>query len=132
MAPDPGPPDALLCPLDGYIMQRVTVDGVGVDKCGGCHALWFDALELEKVLAAPGAVAALEPDPSPRAPNGAPASPKCPRCAALLIRTRDLRQRHVHLLSCTVCGGVLLDAGEFTDLSHFSLLERVRAYFSLG
>ena len=39
------------------------------------------------------------------------------------------KQPHIQELACTVCGGVLLDAGELKDLSEFTLGERVKGLF---
>jgi Zn-finger nucleic acid-binding protein len=54
----------------------------------------------------------------------------CPRDRSPLINIVDLKQEHIEQNACTVCGGILLDAGELRDLSEFTLSERVKAVFA--
>lgn len=122
---------ALACPKDAATMDRIPLGGFTVDKCTQCGALWFDALELQKALAIPNATQKLEPGVAPKASEADHAC-DCPRCKSPLVRMRDRRQGHVELLTCTVCGGVLLDKGEFADLTSYTFVERLKSFFSLS
>ena len=42
----------------------------------------------------------------------------------------DLKQEHVEEKTCTVCGCILLDAGELRDLSEFTLREKLGSILS--
>lgn len=130
MTTNPMPSFTLNCPKDGRAMEKVALSGFTVDRCVSCNALWFDATELQKALHAKGAVKALEPDHKGRVRNTSAGLAACPRCKSPLIAQVDQRQPHVEMLACTVCGGVLLDAGEFTDLNHLTVLERLKAFFA--
>lgn len=111
-------------------MDRVSVQGGGgevveVDRCGVCGAMWFDALELDRVLATKGGARGVDlGHGSGRAMPIHEGRPQCPVDHSTLIEMTDIRQGHVRMDGCTVCGGVLLDAGELKDLATFSLKER--------
>ena len=47
-----------------------------------------------------------------------------------MIKRQDEEQRHVWYEECQTCGGVFLDAGEFTDLKFKTLLDWVRGLFA--
>ncbi len=52
--PDPArvaalPQSKVACPRDGKPMRALEHNGVELDMCAACGALWFDAGELEKV-----------------------------------------------------------------------------------
>jgi Zn-finger nucleic acid-binding protein len=116
---------AIKCPRDGRSMERVSVGGVEVDRCGGCGAMWFDALELDRVLAIKGGAKTLDlKNAGGTAMQIHEGRPQCPVDHSTLIDMSDLKQPHVRTDACTVCGGVLLDAGELSDLAEFSLGER--------
>jgi Zn-finger nucleic acid-binding protein len=109
-------------------MQRQKIGTVEVDRCAGCAGLWLDALEKEKLLERPG-LAAEADRPGAHAAGRPGEALTCPRDRSTLIRMVDRRQPHVGFESCTVCGGVFLDAGELADLSELTLRERVRGLF---
>ncbi|CAG0991741.1 hypothetical protein PHYC_02336 [Phycisphaerales bacterium] len=111
-------------------MDKIAIAGFTIDRCSSCNALWFDATELQKALHSKDAAKSLEPSLTGRRRNTSAGLAVCPRCKSPLIAQVDPRQPHVEMLSCTVCGGVLLDAGEFTDLSRFTIVERLKAFFA--
>ncbi len=130
MKSDEGDP-RLRCPKDSTYMEKVMVGSIEIDRCASCGAMWFDALELEKILEAKDAkafVKRIDIGAIGRAPGvRALGTIVCPRDRSPLIRLQDMKQSHIEELGCTVCGGVLLDKGELKDLSEFTLKERVRA-----
>lgn len=124
------------CPKDGTIMERVTAAGVIVDRCAGCGAIWFDALELRQVLDT-GDIKATDTGKLEDRPHNIQVGHNlggmvCPRDGEPLIKARDLKQKHVEIDACRKCAGVLLDAGELTDLSEFTLGERIRGLLGRG
>jgi hypothetical protein len=87
--------------------------------------MWFDALELDRVLAIKGGTKTLDlKSGGGTAVKPNEGRPQCPVDHSDLIDMSDLKQPHVRTDACTVCGGVLLDAGELNDLADFSLGER--------
>lgn len=120
-------------------MEKQRIGGKGkadghitIDRCAKCGALWMDAHEMEQILAL-GAVKQADLGPFGRdKPNGPIAPLNCPRDHSLLVEVADKKQMHVLIMLCTECGGKLLDAGELTDLSEFTMAERLRAALKLG
>ena len=119
----------LRCPKDATFMEKLAVGDFEIDRCAGCGAMWFDALELKKILEARHAselVQKLDIGAVGRVSGGrALGELICPRDRSPLIEVVDPRQPHIKELACTVCGGVLLDKGELRDLSEFTLRERL-------
>lgn len=118
------------CPKCASALAPVRVEGVEVDRCVGCHGIWFDARELERLREIPAAEAVDDGDPRVgRRFNDAPRA-MCPRCRVPMIRMLDGQQRHVWLERCGTCGGTWLDAGEFRDLAHYWIGDVVRDWFA--
>lgn len=110
-------------------MARLTVGVVDIDRCPGCGGLWLDALEKDRLLEHPRV--AREADKGTRAcavEMGQKTRLTCPRDHSSMIHMVDPQQPHVGFESCTVCGGVFLDAGELTDLSEVTVLEWLRMF----
>jgi Zn-finger nucleic acid-binding protein len=119
------------CPKDGFLMEQVPVGGLSVDRCANCGAMWFDARELEKVLKHDEVIAQLDIGKQMDVTRGGVLGDRhCPRDGSPLITMVDEKQTHIEELGCTVCGGVLLDAGELRDLSEFTLKEKFRSWLA--
>jgi Zn-finger nucleic acid-binding protein len=97
-----------------------------LDVCyGGCGGIWFDATELERVNARAATtlhtiwqapltgVNLTEPRP-------------CPRCPDTILDRKWFSDSHrVEIDQCPKCGGVWLDAGEFSRIYNEVLGARV-------
>ena len=44
------------CPKCGRDLQEIEMDGIMVDKCGGCEGIFFDRGELELMIESKGAL----------------------------------------------------------------------------
>jgi Zn-finger nucleic acid-binding protein len=121
----------LKCPKDGTVMTKVTTGGVTIDRCEACGAMWFDLNELERLLM--GKVKTKEVDIGPRTRTDATVRTKnlqCPRDGERMDEIEYPEQSHVHVMKCGTCQGMLFDAGELVDVDKFTLLERMKAFFS--
>lgn len=127
----PALPGALVCPRCAGAMATVgTGQGVEIDQCLECGAIWLDAGELEQI------VAGQEPGDAPTPTMGAlrskmrevlpPAEPvkyrECPRCKQIMRRTNFGTISGVVVDECPR-HGVLLDPGE---------LQAIEAFVKLG
>lgn len=117
----------MTCPKCAAAMERVQVGIVEVDRCTGCHGLWFDSMEEERLEAA-GAAAAVDIGAGD---EGRPDATRidCPRCHTRMIRMVDVEQPDIAFESCKFCYGRFLDPGEFRQLAGGGvdlLLERWR------
>lgn len=107
-------------------MTRIAVRDIEIDRCPRCGGLWLDALELDKLRADKDAARRADRASPGTAPGQKARVPGlCPRDRSPLIAMADREQPHVHFESCTVCGGVFLEAGELRDLSELTILERL-------
>jgi Zn-finger nucleic acid-binding protein len=118
-------------------MEKMPVGDFAVDHCARCGAIWFDAYELQKTLDAKDRGLNLRDiDYGVARTYDAKVHggeiPHCPRDGTVLLQIPDPRQPHIVIDLCRTCGGVLLDAGELTDLSEFTLAERVKGFFKKG
>ena len=50
----------------------------------------------------------------------------CPSCNVKMDKIADDKQYHIWMESCPECGGIYLDAGEFSDLKYDTWMDRVR------
>lgn len=129
---DPREPSALIeCPKCHIRMERLDTAGVEVDRCLRCGGIWLDQGELDTLLRArnvvAGAIARL--DAGPAMPGAGTrhqvGQVDCPRDRVRMTTVRDRRQPHIAFEACGRCGGVFMDRGELTDLSEFTLRERL-------
>lgn len=117
----------MTCPKCKAAMERVQVGTVEIDRCTGCHGIWFDSLEEERLTAA-GAAASVDIGAGDEGRREMTRI-DCPRCHTRMIRMVDAGQPEVAFESCKFCYGRFLDPGEFRQLagaSIESLLERWR------
>ncbi len=112
-------------------METVTHRGIEVDRCTGCKGLWFDLLEHEKLTGLEDSERIDTGDRRVGAMWNRFARVDCPVCNTRMIRMVDAGQPHIRFEACQVCGGVFLDAGEFTDLKEHTLLDRVKDLFAV-
>ncbi|MDX2147207.1 MAG: zf-TFIIB domain-containing protein [Planctomycetota bacterium] len=123
--------ERLKCPKDASRMERVRKGKVVVDRCMRCHAMWFDALELDHILDLKDGARAIDVGRPKEPALGerhvfTPGGVVCPRDMTQLVMVTDPAQPSVKHLACTTCGGVLLEPGELLDLDHHGVLEQLR------
>jgi Zn-finger nucleic acid-binding protein len=88
-----------------------------LDVClGGCGGIWFDATELERVSARTAATLhTIWQVPVGRVELTEPRI--CPRCSEQVLDRKWFSDaQKVEIDQCPKCGGVWLDAGEFTRI----------------
>jgi Zn-finger nucleic acid-binding protein len=122
----------LHCPKDGTLMDKVRVERITIDRCATCGAIWFDMNELQTLVKAnKDALRAADVGPTERADKAMRTKNlACPRDGAKLVEQAFPDQSHIMVMKCGACRGMLLDAGEAKDVVSYTLLERVRTFFS--
>ena len=105
------------CPSCKNPLREKGAGGMTLDVCyGGCGGIWFDASELERVNAR--AATTLHTIWNVPVGNVKLTAPRpCPRCPELVLERKwfsDLKK--VEIDQCSKCGGIWLDAGEFTRI----------------
>lgn len=123
------------CPKDGEPMERITLGDVAIDRCPECGGVWLDRGELDALrhtmlkeehratLDALDQLGVHEPQVRPQ-------PLLCPRDRSRMSVHHHPQQHHIEFDTCTKCGGMFFDAGELTDLTEFTVGERLRALLS--
>ena len=118
--------ETLTCPKCDAAMEKVDYRSIVVDRCSGCHGLWFDNLEHEKLKLLDGSEIIDAGDPATGKRFDRVDRIGCPICHTSMVRMVDARQRHIHYESCPACSGVFFDAGEFADFKKEDWLDALR------
>ena len=114
---------AMRCPKCRADMEQIDHDGIEIDRCAHCKGIWFDAGEME-LLSNKQAASSID--------TGSHADSKhlnlidqynCPRCGGEMIKKVDPQQRHIWYETCSDCNGSFFDAGEFLDLSAYTVTD---------
>jgi Zn-finger nucleic acid-binding protein len=105
------------CPACKNPLREKGAGGMTLDVCyGGCGGIWFDARELERVSAR--AATTLHTIWNVPVTSVKLTEPRlCPRCPEQTLDRKwfsDAQQ--VEIDQCPKCGGVWLDAGEFSRI----------------
>ena len=117
------------CPKCISPMVKVVFHGIEVDRCTDCQGIWFDRFEKDDLLKVKHSERIDIGDPKVGREFNRVDCILCPRCGSHTIRMVALEQPHIHFEHCTVCSGCFLDAGEFRDLKHYSLIDLFRDLF---
>jgi len=104
------------CPACKSPLREKNAGDITLDLCyGGCGGIWFDAAELERVNAR--AATTLHSVWQIPVSNVKLTDPRhCPRCNLVLERKWFSDSQQVEIDQCTKCGGIWLDAGEFSRI----------------
>src|SRR4051794_39997956 len=105
------------CPACKEPLREKSAGGMTLDICyGGCGGIWFDATEMERVDArAATTLHTIWQAPVTAANLTGPRL--CPRCAEQgLDRKWFSHLKKVEIDQCPKCGGIWLDAGEFSRI----------------
>jgi uncharacterized protein len=103
------------CPACKQPLREKGAGGMILDVCyGGCGGIWFDATELQRVDARAAATLHTIWQAPPQSLR--PAEVRlCPRCPEQVLERKWFSDcKKVEIDQCPQCGGVWLDAGEFS------------------
>ena len=113
------------CPKCEHGMDDVTYEGITIERCTNCQGLWFDADDAYQLKSKPGSEAVDTGDPVEGWKWDSHADISCPRCGKDMKKTSDPKQTHIWYEVCND-HGMFMDAGEFSDFKHESLLDGFR------
>ena len=105
------------CPACKGPLREKSAGPMTLDTCyGGCGGIWFDPSELERVDArAATTLHTIWQDPHRKVVITEPRP--CPRCPNQILDRRWFSEtKKVEIDQCPKCGGIWLDAGEFTQI----------------
>lgn len=110
-------------------LRRVQVADLEIDQCDLCAGIWFDARELDRVLAQKS-IDAIRRLSSPRLDLDERRC-RCPRChsGADLVRVASVAGP-IHIDTCPICGGQWLDGGELSILRNEGFTGSLKRLFN--
>ncbi len=121
------------CPKCNSEMQELKIETLSgqvvVDRCNSCHGLWFDNGEAEQLKGDWMAEFADVGDPGVGKTYNTVRDIQCPRCGKTMQKVNDPKQKHLEYEACAD-HGMFMDAGEFTDYKHETLLDIFRDVIS--
>ena len=119
------------CPKCNSPMKEHTLStlegSVTVDRCESCHGLWFDIGEAETLKQKWMSDHIDSGDPEVGKEHNKIRDINCPRCNEPMDKLTDPVQSHIEYEAC-VNHGMYLDAGEFTDYKHETLMDIFRDF----
>jgi len=98
---------------------------VVIDQCNSCKGLWFDNGEAEQLKGDWMADFADSGDREVGKTYNTVRDIDCPRCDKTMVKLNDPKQTHLEYEACEE-HGVFMDAGEFTDFKHETLMDVFR------
>lgn len=116
----------MICPKCESEMKDLETDAFSAMKCTGCAGIWFRGGSHELAKTLEGAANFDSAADSGNESLNEIRDIDCPECRQKMIKMIDREQLHIEFEACTYCNGVFFDAGEFKDLTEFSLLERLK------
>lgn len=120
----------LKCPKCKAQFETVRVGALTVERCTGCHGIWFDLLEWDNTKQLEGAERLDDGDSRVGAAHDEDADLHCPKCRTTPL-TRLEVPHHVGLRidKCPRCYGAFFDAGEFLEYRELTLTERLKKFW---
>ena len=115
----------LQCPKCKHGMEEITLDEITIDRCSNCQGLWFDADEAHQLKVIHGSEALDSGDPAEGWKWDSRVDIDCPHCAKQMEKVADPKQVHIWYEICPE-HGMFMDAGEFADFKHESLMDIFR------
>ena len=117
------------CPkCDGVIHPKIIEvphGKVEIDRCEKCAGLWFDGSETEALKGEWMTEFVDSGDPVVGKKYNRIRDIDCPKCGKRMEKLKDAKQKHIEYEACPD-HGVFMDAGEFTDLKHETLMDLFR------
>lgn len=124
----------MLCPKCQSPMEEKTLStlhgGVTVDRCSGCHGIWFDLGEAELLKDKWMSEYVDSGDRNVGKRHNEIRDINCPRCGKPMQQLSDPVQSHIQYEACDE-HGMYFDAGEFTDYKYETLMDIFRDFVFL-
>jgi uncharacterized protein len=121
------------CPKCHAKLEAVKIASLTVERCTGCHGIWFDVLEWDDARKLEGAARIDNGDSSVGAAHDLDSGLRCPKCLTTpLTRLAVAHHPGLHVDKCARCYSMFFDAGEFREFKELSSTERLKKFWHLG
>ena len=110
-------------------MEEKVFKKITIDRCTGCYGILCkpDAIEAGKDVWLSDAVLDIGYESTGERYDKVD-DISCPVCEVKMDKIADPVQTHIWMESCPQCERIFLDAGEFTDLKHITLVDKFRSW----
>ena len=117
------------CPKCTGTLTPITIgEDINAHRCDTCFGLWSQPDELLRMQKEWMSEALVDVgNPKIGAALNKVKNPPCPLGHGPMQTRADPDQPHICFEECETCGGIFLDAGEFTDLKFNTLLDWLKA-----
>ena len=117
------------CPKCSRPMETKTFKNIELDRCTGCFGIFCDqaAIEAGKDVWLSEAVLDVGYESTGERYDKVD-DINCPTCNVKMEKISDPVQTHIWMEACPQCEKIFLDAGEFTDLKHNTMLDKYRSW----
>ena len=117
------------CPKCSRPMESKTFKSIELDRCTGCYGIFCgqEAIEGGKDVWLSEAVLDVGYESTGERYDKVD-DINCPACNVKMDKISDPVQTHIWMEACPQCNKVFLDAGEFTDLKHNTMLDKFRSW----
>lgn len=115
------------CPKCGGQMNTRAFKGIELERCTGCYGIFCspETIEAGKDVWLSEAVLDVGYETTGERYDKV-GDIDCPVCKVKMDKISDPVQTHIWMESCPQCNKIFLDAGEFTDLKHNTMLDKLR------
>lgn len=117
------------CPKCTKPMESQTFKNIELDRCTGCYGIFCgsDAIQEGKEVWLAEAVLDVGYETT-GAKYDKVDEIDCPSCHVRMDKISDPVQTHIWMEACPQCNKLFLDAGEYTDLKHNTILDKFRGW----
>jgi uncharacterized protein len=115
------------CPkCDGDMVQKTYGRRISLNRCANCQGLFVKPDVLMEMKQEWMSEVLDMGDRAVGRKLNAVDDIDCPECGTHMDKVSDPKQTHIWYEACPNCDGMFFDAGEFTDLKHDTVLDRLR------
>jgi Zn-finger nucleic acid-binding protein len=115
------------CPkCDGTMVTKTYGRKISINRCGDCQGLFVKPDVLMEMKQEWMSEVLDMGDRAVGRKLNAVDEIDCPECGTRMDKVSDPKQVHIWYEACPSCEGMFFDAGEFTDLKHDTVLDRLR------
>ena len=108
-------------------METVTYSGQAVQRCTGCHGLWFASHAFQKLKKDDWLSDHIDSGPASQGvKHDKIREVRCPECNSRMRHLTDEDQPHILYEECPDNCGVYFDAGEFKDLAQTTFWDKFK------
>jgi Zn-finger nucleic acid-binding protein len=102
-------------------LEKKNFYGIEVEKCPNCHGIWFDENEIKDIKEIDDENKKIDEFVPSKIEDSVNKKEnlRCIKCDNILSTINYMGDSGIFIDKCSVCGGIWLDAGEFTKICNY-------------